>query len=168
MHIHAVFMPRGLSPLRAADEAILVRQGFDWKAFLLTPVWALRHGLWLALALWLGWTFVVAAIVSLAHLDPAASLALYGLGALAFGLEADRFRQARLSRSGFFLQGLTIGESAQEAERLYFDRSADLSASPAQQAALLPASNAPGGGKSHLTTLGADLLGLFPPPERKI
>jgi hypothetical protein len=173
MHIYAVFLPSGLSPLRAAEEATLVRQGFDWKAFLVTPVWALRHGLWLAMALWLGWAALVASVDSITRLEPAAALALYSLGALAFGLEADRFRQARLARSGYLLQGLTLGKSAEEAEEIYFGRRGDLSDSPSQVAAARPALTALESEKSPASTLpastlGADLLGLFPPQERKI
>ena len=81
----------------------LVRQGFNWRAFLATPLWALRQGYWLAFALWLAWTVMVAVIASFAHLEAGAATALYALGALAFGLEADRFRQARLSRSGYLI-----------------------------------------------------------------
>jgi Protein of unknown function (DUF2628) len=167
MSIYAVYLPSGLSPRRTALKATLVRQGFNWNAFLMTPVWALRHGLWRALALWLGWTFIVASVVSLAPLDPAVSLALYGLGALAFGLEADRFRQARLARSGYLLQDLTLGESTEEAEALYFGRRADLCASPAPRAAAKPAVTGGDGERSPASTSGADLLGLFPPQERK-
>jgi hypothetical protein len=168
MHIYAVFLPSGLSPLRAAEEATLVRQGFDWKAFLVTPIWALRRGLWLAMGLWLGWTALVATVASLAHLDSAASLTLYGLGALAFGLEADRFRQARLARSGYLLQGLTLGGSEEEAESIYFGRRADLIDGSEQRAATKSAVPADEGEKSPASTMGADLLGLFPPQEHKI
>lgn len=165
MQIYAVFLPSGLAPPRAAEKAKLVRQGFSWSAFLLTPIWALRHGLWLALALWLGWLFLSAIIASLGHLGPGGSLALSALGALAFGLEADRFRQASLSRSGFLLHGLALGESMNEAESLYFKRRGDLNLTAASLAASRPAVDAGEDAKPRATNDGADLLGLFPPRE---
>lgn len=159
MQIYAVFLPSGLAPLRAAEEAKLVRQGFDWGAFLLTPLWAVRHGLWLALALWICWMILSAVISSLGHLDPGGSFAIFELGALAFGLEADRFRQAKLARAGFLLNGLSLGNSADDAERFYFGRRNDL-----LQRSM--AANPPDiGARSAAPSEGTNLLGLFPPPE---
>ncbi|MGO9429726.1 DUF2628 domain-containing protein [Rhodoblastus sp.] len=167
MQIYAVYLPSGLSPLQVAEEAVLVRQGFDWKASLLTPGWALWHGLWLALALWLAWTSLVAIIGALAHLQPGATLFIYLVGALGFGLEADRFHQARLSRSGYLLQGLALGESIGEAESLYFNRRRDRPQVIAPSAPAKPAI-APGDRLGSPTqNIGADLLGLFPPQETK-
>ena len=163
MHLYAVFLPSGLSPARAAEKAELVRQGFNWRAFLVTPLWALRRGYWLALALWTCWVVAALAISTFAHLETDAGLAVYGLGALAFGLEADRFRQARLSRSGFLLHGLTIGQNMQEAESLYFGRQLD-SLQPFQQSS--DARQSPGlqlGNRADATA--GDLLGLFPARE---
>ena len=101
---------------------MFVRQGFNRSAFLVTPLWALRHGYWLALALWFAWVLVVVLLASYANLDLGAALTLYTLGAFAFGLEADRFREAHASRKGFLLRGLTLGDSLGEAESLYFGR----------------------------------------------
>ena len=166
MRIYAVFLPSGLSPPRAAEEAALVRQGFDWKAFLLTPAWALWHGLWLALALWLVWVFLVASLGALAHLEPPTPMLVYLLGALGFGLEADRFRQARLSQSGYLLQGLALGGSIGEAENLYFNCRTAWTEVAAPSAAT-PAIAAGDHIGSPASNIEADLLGLFPPQETK-
>ncbi len=167
MQIYAVFLPSGRSPPQAAEEAVLVRQGFNWKAFLLTPAWALWRGLWLALALWLAWVFLVASIGSLAHLEPQATFFVYLLGALAFGLEADRFRQARLSQSGYLLQGLALGGSIGEAENLYFNRRAYVSKTSPPHASATPVVSAGDRLGSPASNMGVDLLGLFPPQETK-
>ncbi len=167
MQTYAVFLPSGLSPPRAAEEAVLVREGFNWEAFLLTPAWALWHGLWLALALWLAWVFLVASIGSLAHLEPEAAFVVYLVGALDFGLEADRFRQARLSQSGYLLQGLALGGSLGEAEDLYFNRREEWTEATAPSAPAKPAIPAGERVGSPASNMGADLLGLFPPQETK-
>ncbi len=166
MHIYAIFLPSGLSPLRAAEQAVLERQGFTLGAFLLTPVWALRHGLWLAALLWLLWVILIASTSSMAHFAPHAAFAVYFLGALAFGLEADRFRQASLSRSGFLLRGLTLGASIRDAEQLFFARRSGLMQPPS-----LPAKpTVVAGDRPHpaAANIETDLLGLFPPGETEL
>jgi hypothetical protein len=159
MHIYTVFLPSSTPSAPGAEEAVFVRQGFNRSAFLVTPLWALRHGYWLALALWFAWVLVVVLLASHANLDIALAFALYQFGAFAFGLEADRFHEASVARNGFFLRGLTLGDSLGEAESLYFGR---------HLAALLPESydarSAPlaksGGDRSNMTA-ETDLLGLF-------
>jgi hypothetical protein len=162
MQIYAVFLPSGLLRQPALEEAKLVRQGFDWGAFLLTPIWALRNSLWLALTLWICWMIVSGAIGALGHLNPDESLAVYELGALFFGLEADRFKAAKLSRAGFLLSGLSLGESAHDAESLYFNRiegMSDHSTPPLSSVPPVPGTETPA------PQDGTDLLGLFSPPE---
>ena len=61
-------------------------------------------------------------LASYANLDMGAALTLYTFGAFAFGLEADRFREASVSRNGLLLRGLTLGDSLGDAESLYFGR----------------------------------------------
>jgi Protein of unknown function (DUF2628) len=144
---------------------VFVRQGFKWSAFLVTPLWALRHGYWLALALWLVWVLVVVLLASYANLHIGAAFALYDLGALAFGLEADRFREASVSRDGFLLRGLTLGDSLGEVEGLYFDRHLAALQPETYDARSAPLSKS-GGNRSNMTA-ETDLLGLFPREPRK-
>jgi hypothetical protein len=169
MRIYAVYLPSGLSMERASERAELVRQGFNWSAFFVTPVWALRHGHWLALALWFAWVLGVMATSWLANLETDAALALYSLGALAFGLEADRFRQARLTRKGFLMHGLTLGDSLGEAEILYFRRHPAMpEPAPARSETLsAPVARTEQPVAWTDSTGGPDLLGLFAPPENK-
>jgi hypothetical protein len=165
MHIYTVFLPSSTSSAPCAEEAVFVRQGFNRSAFLFTPLWALRHGYWLALALWLAWVLVVVLLASYANLHIGAAFALYNFGAFAFGLEADRFREARVSRNGFFLRGLTLGDSLGEAESLYFGRHL-----AAHQPETYEARSAPlykSGGDRTKMTAETDLLGLFPRETRK-
>ncbi|MCW2284245.1 hypothetical protein M2323_003618 [Rhodoblastus acidophilus] len=120
MFLYSVYQPAGT--LDAAERAVFVRQGFDRLAFLLTPVWALRHRLWRMLGLWALWTVIVGVLASTLRLDAAVAALVYSLGALAFGYEADRAREDALSRRGMLLQGLSLGETSRDAERIYFDR----------------------------------------------
>ena len=163
MHIYTVFLPSSTSSAAGADEAVFVRQGFNRSAFLVTPLWALRHGYWLALALWFAWVLVVFLLASYANLHLGTAFALYSLGALAFGLEADRFREAKVSRKGFVLRGLTLGDSLGEAENLDFGR--NLAALQPYDARSAPLSTS-GRDRSSMTA-ETDLLGLFARETRK-
>lgn len=160
MKIYSVFLPPGSFSASNAEKAEFVRQGFSWSAFLFTPLWALRHGYWLAFLLWLAWVFIVGSLSSLGNLDAGPTLALYAFGACVFGLEADRWREARLTRQGLLLRGLTVGATRDEAESLYFGGRADaleptsFRTEPVHQAAARAGRD-------------TDLLGLFPPQEPK-
>jgi len=127
LFLYSVFQPVGARE-HAAEGAVFVRQGFDRFAFLLTPVWAIRHRLWRMLGLWALWLAVVVALAAALRLDGAVATLIYTLGALGFGLEADRAREEALSRKGLLLQGLSLGETAGDAERLYFDRFLNMNA----------------------------------------
>ena len=160
MHIYTVFLPSSTPSAPGAEDAVFVRQGFSWGAFLVTPLWALRHGFWLVLALWFAWVVVVVLLASYANLDFVLVVALYQIGALAFGLEADRFREASATRNGFHFHGLTLGGSLGEAENLYFDR--HLAALQPEKTPIFKS-----GGNSSNMTAENDLLGLFSRETRK-
>lgn len=163
MKIYTVFLPAGLAPAQAMERVKFVKQGFDWAAFLVTPFWAVRHKLWLALALWIAALAAIGLISALAHLNSAAVLLLYIVLALAFGLESDRLKQNRLFNAGFLLHGLTLGANLREAEAIYFaKRSGEFSE--------LNRASANGGrpGPSFKFAAGdPDLLGLFPSRESR-
>jgi hypothetical protein len=158
MNIYSVFLPPGPLSVSNAERAEFVRQGFSWSAFLATPIWAVRHGHWLALLLWLALVFVVGLLSSLVKLNAGPTFVLYALGACAFGFEADRWREARLSRKGLLLQGLTLGENRDEAESLYFGQKAAIGDSRVFDV------RAP---NTRAEDRETDLLGLFPTQEPK-
>jgi hypothetical protein len=132
LFLYSVYQPADAGD--SAERAVFIRQGFDRMAFVLTPVWAVWRRLWLMLALWALWTASVGVLAWALRLDGAVSTLVYLLGALVFGFEADRAREAALSRRGMLLQGLALGETAGDAERTYFDRLAGARAAPASPA----------------------------------
>lgn len=162
MKLYSVFLPTGVSPPRSLERAKFVKLGFSWLAYLATPVWAVRHGLWLALGLWVGLVAGIGLLVALAHIGAAAALLLYGVGALAFGLEADRFRQGRLSRAGFLMHGLALGGSEREAELVYFSQRV---AAPFPEPPPAPPREDGRAPPTSGLRADADLLGLFPARE---
>lgn len=78
---------------------VVVPDRFSWLAFLLPPVFAIAHGLWLELL-----AFVVLVLLA-AVLGPViggdAVILSYVVLALLIGFEASALRRAALSRRGF-------------------------------------------------------------------
>jgi hypothetical protein len=165
MNIYSVFLPSGTFSTSNAEKAEFVRQGFSWSAFLFTPLWALRRGRWLAFLLWLVWIFLVGLLSSLGNLGAEPTIVLYAIGACAFGLEADRWREAGLSSKGLLLRGLTLGENRDEAESLYF-RGQTEAASTSFWAAPVPQAEA-NHDSFNRASRETDLLGLFPLQDPK-
>lgn len=113
--------PRAGYSLPDPQRFVFVRDGFYFWAFLLTPLWMIRHRLWLVLVLYL--------VVSIG-----AEMALRVLGASAFmagfvgiaisllvGLEAGTLRRWTLKRRGWRNVGVVSGDKLEEAELRFFD-----------------------------------------------
>jgi hypothetical protein len=123
MSVYTVYQP----PLRPADSSpatdrfVFVRDGFSWWAFLLTPLWMLRHRLWMVLTVYV---LVLAGIDAALHALGASALTLIVVGALVslfVGLEAGTLRRLTLSGRGWRNIGVVGGHDAEEAERRFFD-----------------------------------------------
>jgi len=163
MSVYTVHEP----PLRAADALAeparfaFVRDGFYWWAFLLTPLWMLRHRLWLVLAIYL---------VAIAVLDTV----LHGVGASAFvialagvlislliGFEAGTLRRFTLRRRLWKDIGVICGDDLENAERRFFDvwvRNASNRGGAPPNPASPPVPPASG------LSVTSGIIGLFPEP----
>jgi len=165
MSVYTVHQP----PLGAADAAgdpyrlVFVRDGFSWWAFLLTPLWMLRHRLWLVLAIYL----LISAAVDVALRALGASvftIVIVGLLiSLLVGLEAGTLRRFKLARGNWRNVGVVTGDDLEDAERRFFD--AWIRQSPAGRAASTsprsaPAPAAPPAPPAEQT----GVIGLFPEP----
>src|SRR6202008_3884808 len=85
----------------AAERFVFVRDSFSWWAFLLAPLWMLRHRMWLG---FLRYVVVSGAIeAALVRFGASgAALALVGLSiSLLVGLEASTLRRFALRRRGW-------------------------------------------------------------------
>ena len=100
MSIYTVYQPPLESGAVAAEpyRFVFVRDGFSWWAFLLTPLWMLRHRLWLALAVYL----LVAVALDAGLRTLGASVLTLVLTSLLIsllaGLEAGTLRRFKLAR----------------------------------------------------------------------
>ena len=148
---------------------VFVRDGFHFWAFLLAPLWMLRHRMWLELIAWLlllaGITFALQAL----GVAESAGFAVGLLLSLLVGMEAPSLRRWKLSRRGFEHQGVVVADDLEMGERRFFDgwvvqgrRSVTPSA---------PSPFEPQAGETSRSAAeprsAADIVGLFPQPEAR-
>ena len=161
MSIYTVHQP----PLEAGAAAaepyrfVFIRDGFSWWAFLLTPLWMLRHRLWLALAIYL--LVTVALDVGLRALG--ASMLTLVVASLLIsvlvGLEAGTLRRFKLARRHWRNIGVVTGDDREDAERRFFD--AWIRQGPVRRPA--SPSSAPAS-TSGASTAPLGVIGSFPEP----
>jgi hypothetical protein len=124
MSVYTVHAP----PLKGDDvepepeRFVFVRDGFYFWAFLLAPLWLLRHRLWLVLLAYIA--VVVALHFGLQHAGASSTVrwSVMMLISLLVGLEAGTLRRFTLSRRGWRNVGLVVGDDRETAERRFFDR----------------------------------------------
>ncbi|MEO3387132.1 DUF2628 domain-containing protein [Mesorhizobium sp. CAU 1741] len=105
-------------PARGSDEAVLVRDGFHFLAFLLPVVWLLFNRLWIETLAVVVAGMVLAAIGSFAGFGNVATIASLMLAVLV-GLEASTLKIAALRRRGWREWGVVEANDGRDAEIRY-------------------------------------------------
>src|SRR5690348_4933496 len=163
MSIYTVHQPPLESGAVAAEpyRFVFVRDGFSWWAFLLTPLWMLRHRLWLALAVY----FLVSVALDAGLRTLGASVLTLVLTSLLIsllaGLEAGTLRRFKLARRHWRNIGVVTGDDVEDAERRFFD--AWVRQAPARRPAA-PANAPPPAGSAAPPAAPSGVIGLFPEP----
>lgn len=161
-------------PPRKADDSdddalahsarfVFVRDGFHFWAFLLAPLWMLRHRMWLE---FIFYALIVAAITFALRRLGVAEVAggwVALLIAVLVGIEASSLRRWKLSRRGFDNPGVVVGEDLEEAERRFFD---GWVVEPARPASMAPPSG-PSPFERPPSAPSSDIVGLFPQPQAR-
>ncbi len=112
--------PRSASALADTERYVFVRDGFHWWAFLLTPLWMLRHRLWLVLVIYLAVTAVLDGL--LRGLGGSVFLIMLTgvLISLLIGFEASTLRRFTLDRRHWRNVGVVSGDRLEDAEQRFF------------------------------------------------
>ena len=165
MAVYTVHQPP-LKKYEAAPDPVrfaFVRDGFSFWAFLLGPLWMLRHRMWLVL---LGYIAVAAAMhigLRLVGASSGGSLFAGFMLAVLIGMEAGTLRRFTLGRRGWRNVGTIVGSDRDTVERRFFDswvRGDTLAPiSPVTPHAAGPAAPAHRGASP-----ATDVIGLFPQP----
>jgi hypothetical protein len=94
VHIH----PGHADPL---EDAVLIREGFNFWAFILSGLWALYHRQWLAFIGLLVVSMLCNIAVELANGGPEMDFLLALATGIGFGLIANDLRRRKLARQGW-------------------------------------------------------------------
>ncbi|MFO0292744.1 MAG: DUF2628 domain-containing protein [Rhodospirillales bacterium] len=97
-------------------DAVLVREGFCWPAFLFSAFWALRHRMWFAAALMLAALLGLAAIGDVLDLDATILQPIGFALAVWIGFEANDWRRDALRRRGYAEIGVVAAPDRARAE----------------------------------------------------
>lgn len=165
MSVYTVHEP----PLRAAELSAkperfaFVRDGFYWWAFLLTPLWMLRHRLWLVLVIYLVGTAVLDTVLHIVGVSDFVITVVGILISLLAGFEASTLRRFTLRRRRWKNVGVVSGDDIEDAEQRFFGAwvrhaAQGGAASTATSAPAPPAPTPPG------TPAASGVIGLFPEP----
>ena len=123
MAIYSVHIPGDAAdPVKAAERANFLREGFSRPAFLFGPLWLLARGLWRPLGVWCLGAFLVGLAISYGLLAGSAGSWLYFIAALFLGLEGKGFVGAAMERRGLQLVDVATGPDLAAAESGFFSR----------------------------------------------
>jgi len=100
-----------------AESPLAVPERFSWFAALLPPLFALRHGLWLVLVVWVALLAILIVLAPIIGEDTA--FWAYVLAALFIGLEAPAMRRDALESRGWEWRGDLIAAGEDLAQRDY-------------------------------------------------
>jgi hypothetical protein len=151
------------------ERFVFVRDGFAFWAFVLTPLWMLRHRLWLVLVIYLIVLTALQIVLNTVGASTGVAITVSALLSLLIGFEAATLRRFTLARRRWINVGIVVGDDLEAAERRFYDawakdgrlasasierapRSPSLHSSPAAAAVFQPAQEASG------------IIGLFPQP----
>ena len=117
------------TPTQRLDrDVILVREGFNWLAFLFSPLWALGSRLWLVALGLIALELLWATLAMELGLDVVTQGAIsFGL-ALLIGWVANDLRRWTLFRRGYAEVGVVAARENDEAMQRLFDQHALLAA----------------------------------------
>jgi hypothetical protein len=105
-----------------AEAVEFVKDGFEFQAFVLPPVWMATRGIWLGTFAYVAAAAVIfggAAWIGLSPLWP--SLALLAIHLVA-GAEADELHRSHLEAQGWTTVGHVTGTGALDCERRFYDQ----------------------------------------------
>jgi Protein of unknown function (DUF2628) len=168
MSIYTVHEPPPKAGTAEADPErfVFVRDGFSFWAFLLAPLWMLRHRMWLV---FLGYVIVTVALQVGLRLIGASTTVIMLAGALVsvlIGFEAASLRRFTLWRRRWKNVGIVVGDDVESAERRFFDAWMNRSRTnpPASVEPRAASALAPAVPPARRSPVSPDVIGLFPQP----
>ncbi|KEO57753.1 DUF2628 domain-containing protein [Thalassospira permensis] len=104
------------------ENAILIREGFNFWAFIFSGIWALYHRLWAAFFGLIGVSLICNLVIYLFDGGPEMDFALALATGIGFGLIANDLRRKKLAAGGWKLVEIVASPNENAAEHRFFDR----------------------------------------------
>ena len=158
MAVYTVHQPSRRRARSAAEPErfVFVRDGFSFWAFLLGPLWMLRHRMWLVLICYVAVCVILAVALQVVRASTGAGFGVAALLALLVGFEAGTLRRFTLGRRGWTQVGVVAGDGLELAERRFFDAWV--------QSAAVPPVTPVAPSTIRMSQGSSDVVGLFPEP----
>jgi Protein of unknown function (DUF2628) len=123
MPIYTVHEPPLRNGAAAPDPErfVFVRDGFNFWAFLITPLWLIWRRLWLVLLIYLVVIFGIEQAMHYGGVAAGGRSLVMLLISFLIGLEASTLRRFTLARRGWRNVGLVSGTNMEAAERRFFN-----------------------------------------------
>lgn len=102
--------------------AIFIREGFNFFAFLLLPVWTLYHRLWVSSVVIILLQIGVIVLMKDQFLSPAGQDVVLFFLQVVLGFHGNDLWRAKLQRRGYIIADIAIGENLLRAEQRFFER----------------------------------------------
>ncbi len=166
MTVYTVHQPPARSDdLEAeADRFVFVRDGFYLWAFVLAPLWMLRHRLWLVLLVYVAGAVALQTGLWLIGASGGIKFLVFALLSLLIGIEAASLRRWTLGRRKWKNLGVVVASDLESAERRFFDTW--VARETPRFGGLPPAANLPPvPPPAPRMPSSSDVIGLFPEPE---
>jgi hypothetical protein len=122
IRLYTYHMKPGVTPLA---DAVAVREGFSWWAFLLGALWALYHGLWLVAVVLAAVPLLIEAAAMEGWLQQEIAAVALLLFNVLVGCSANDWRREGYLRRGWVMAGLASGRDQTESDRRFFDAVAE-------------------------------------------
>jgi hypothetical protein len=140
---------------------VFVRDGFHFWAFVLGPVWMLRHRLWLVLLIYIVLTTALQIGLHALGVSAEVRFMVGFLIALLVGFEAATLRRWTYGRRRWTNLGIVVGRNREEAERRFFDRWSGTLEPVAPSPPPIPSTDL------RMPQAPTQVIGLFPEPQSR-
>ncbi|MDP6953143.1 MAG: DUF2628 domain-containing protein [Alphaproteobacteria bacterium] len=125
--LYTYHMKPGETPL---VDAVAVREGFSFWAFLFGALWALYHGLWLIAVVLAAVPLLIEAAAMEGWLQQEVAAVALLLFNVYVGCSGNDWRREVYRRRGWVMAGLASGRDRIEADRRFFDAVAERRPAP--------------------------------------
>ena len=124
MALYSVYLPRSVTAegRNPAENALFIKDGFSWGAFLVPFIWLSWHRVWRWLLVYIVFETAIFSLGERLGLSTQMLSAIGLLVMLFVGVSARDWLAVTLERRGYRLADIVQGMTQEDAEKRFFDR----------------------------------------------